>query len=287
VAGTVDGPLAPEPAPTFALSGPGGDFALTEHRGRIVVLHFWATWNELSPEGLDALAGLHEEVADAGVAIVGIAEDEDAEAALGRWAEGRPALPFPLVADPGGTVARLYGGVELLPTTVVVDRQGLLRARHTGVLSPDGLLDLLGPVLIEDDEPLADFPAAESGVVVPLPAEDVPELVRAGAVLVDVREAEARRAEGVLPYALHRPLASLKAQDLPANFSTPLIFVSDDGAAEQAAEQALGWGYAGVYLLDGGVAAWEAAGLPLEPAPAEAPEETEPAPVVPTQSVLG
>jgi rhodanese-related sulfurtransferase/peroxiredoxin len=275
----------PTPAPDFTLPGLDGDFALADQRGRVVVLNFWATWNDLSLEGLDALARLHEDVGDAGVVIVGIAEDEDALVALRGWAEANPAPPFPLVADTAGAVARSLGGVELLPTTMVVDRQGLLRARHTGILSPDGLLDLLGPILIEEDDSLAVLPAATPGAVTALDAADVPALVRAGAVLVDVREDAAWRSAGALPYALHRPLDALAPSDLPANFSTPLVFVDEGGEASgEAAKQALAWGYVAVYVLDGGVEAWEAAGLPLEPAPPARPAGP---PVVPAQSVLG
>ncbi|HLT48645.1 MAG TPA: redoxin domain-containing protein [Rubricoccaceae bacterium] len=285
-----DGPLDPAPAPDFTLPGPGGDFALAEQRGHVVVLNFWATWNELSLEGMDALAGLHETLAGEGLVVVGIAEDDDALAALEAWAAENALPPYPVVADTAGAVARLYGDVELLPTTVVVDREGRLRARHTGILSEDELLDLLGPVLIEDDAPLRAQPTGQPGVVQPLAAADAEALVRAGAVLVDVREEPARQAVGALPYALHRPLALLAAEDLPANFATPLIFAdASDGASAEAAERAVRWGYRSVYLLEGGVGAWEEAGLPLEPVPARrqppAPESTPP--LVPTRPVLG
>jgi cytochrome c biogenesis protein CcmG/thiol:disulfide interchange protein DsbE len=283
-----DGPVEPAPAPDFALPGLDGDFALADQRGHVVVLNFWATWNELSVEGMGALAGLHDELADDGVVVVGIAEDEGALAALQAWAQANAPPPYPLVADPGGDVALRYGGVELLPTTVVVDRDGLVRARHIGILTEDELFGLVGPVLIEDDEPLTGapgLPAPTPGVVRPLSAADAEALVRTGAVLVDVREEAARRTAGALPYALHRPAARLAAEDLPANFSTPLIFADDGGAASaEAAERALGWGYTAVYLLDGGVPAWEAAGLPLEPLYPVGPDDP---PVVPTHSVLG
>jgi cytochrome c biogenesis protein CcmG/thiol:disulfide interchange protein DsbE len=280
-----DGPVEPEPAPDFALPGLDGDFALADQRGHVVVLNFWATWNELSVEGMGALAGLHAELADDGVVVVGIAEDEDALAALQAWAAAYAAPPYPLVADPGGAVARRYGGVELLPTTVVVDREGRVRARHTGILTEDELFELLGPVLIEDDEPLTALPVLTPGVVQPLSAADAEALVSAGAVLVDVRDAAVRQAAGALPYALHRPSALLSAQDLPANFATPLIFADEGGTTSaEAAARALGWGYAAVYLLDGGVPAWEAAGLPLDPVP---PVGQADLPVVPVQSVRG
>lgn len=285
-----DGPVEPVPAPDFALPGLDRAFALADHRGHVVVLNFWATWNDPSLEGMDALDGLHDTLADDGVVVVGIAEDEDALSTLRAWVAEHAAPSYPLVADTAGTVARAYGGVALLPTTVVVDREGQLRARHTGILSEDELLDLLGPVLIEDDEPLMATPASEPGVVRPLSASDADALVRDGAVLVDVRERAARQAAGALPHALHRPAVLLAAEDLPANFSIPLIFASDgDTVASEAAEQALAWGYVTVYFLEGGVAAWRASGLPLDSVPVEPapPAHQESAPVVRGRSVLG
>jgi peroxiredoxin/rhodanese-related sulfurtransferase len=283
-----DGPVEPAPAPAFALPGLEGDFALADQRGRVVVLNFWATWNELSLEGMTALDSLHATLAGDGIVVVGITEDADALATLQAWAAAHPPPAYPLVADTAGAVARAYGGVELLPTTVVVDREGQLRARHTGILTADELLDLLGPVLIEDDEPLTATPAGAPGVVRPLSADEADALVRGGAVLVDVRAEEDRRAAGALPYALYRPAARLTPADLPANFSTPLVFadagVADGGDAAGAAERALAWGYVSVFVLDGGVPAWIAAGLPLDVTPPALPDAP---PAVPTGSVLG
>ena len=287
---TTDGLVEPEPAPDFTLPAGDGAFALADQRGHVVVLNFWATWNELSVAGMGALADLHDTLADDGVVVVGLAEDDDAEAALQAWTAAHDAPPYPLLADADGAVARRYGGIEMLPTTVVVDRAGRLRARHIGILTEDELLDLLGPVLIEEDAPATPLPVAHPGVVLPLAADDVDALIRAGAVLVDVREDPARRAAGAFPYALHRPLGLLASDDLPANFATPLIFADEGGdASAEAADRAVGWGYQAVFRLDGGVPAWEAAGLPLEPVPAPpapaAPQR--PAPIVPARSVLG
>ena len=288
---TTDGLTEPTPAPDFTLAGPGGSFTLADHRGEVVVLNFWATWNELSLDGMDALSTLHETLGDEGLAVVGIAADDDAPSVLRAWVGVHDAPPYPLVADLDGAVAEAYGGIELLPTTVVVDRRGRLRARHTGILSEDELLDLLAPVLIEDDEPLPDAPVAAPGAVRSLSADEADALARSGAVLVDLRDDRARRADGALPFALHRPAGRLAASDLPANFATPLIFVDEVGTGSfGAAEVAVEWGYVAVYHLDGGVSAWVAAGLPLDPLPTvpKEPSPREPAsPVLPARTVLG
>lgn len=149
---------APVPAPGFTLPGIDGDFSLGAQRGRIVVLNFWATWNELSIEGLDALAQVQDELRGEGIIVAGLAQDEEGLDALATWTETHESA-FALIADTARHVAAQYGDITLLPTTVIVDRGGLVRAHHTGILTYDELLDLLGPVLIEDDEPLSTGPA--------------------------------------------------------------------------------------------------------------------------------
>ncbi|NNF58381.1 MAG: redoxin domain-containing protein [Rhodothermaceae bacterium] len=271
-------------APPVRLSGPEGDFVLADERGRIVVLNFWATWNELSQDGLASLDTLAQELADE-VLVVGITEDEDPEMALGTWLEANTAPTFALLADPAQTAAHQFGDIELLPTTIVIDREGMVRARHTGILSHDALLDLLGPILIEDDEPLAILPAMPRGTVQPIAAEEVPPLIARGAMLVDVRLPDERDQVGALPHAQHRPLSTLLAQDLPANFAMPVIFVCGEGVdSDAAAQRALTWGYMAVYVVAGGVPAWADAGLPLEPRASTASEQS---PVLPERTVLG
>jgi rhodanese-related sulfurtransferase len=168
-----------------------------------------------------------------------------------------------LLSDSSHAVARQYGNVEMLPTTIVVDREGRLRARHVGVLSADGLLDLLAPALIEEGSSAPGVVGHEPAGVRALTPAAVPELVAAGAALLDVREAAA---EGTLAHATHRPLPSLSRDDLPANFAAPVIFLGETLAeAREAAERAAAWGYAVVYAVGGGEREWRRAGLEVVP----------------------
>ena len=151
---SIDAALEPTViAPNFTLSGPGGLFSLSEHEGRVVVLNFWATWNELSQQGMAALERLDRDVDDEDVVVAGIAVDDDAPEALRAWADSLRLPQYLLLADSSGATARAYGDIELLPTTIIVDREGFISVRHTGILTYDELLDLLGPVLIGDHEP--------------------------------------------------------------------------------------------------------------------------------------
>lgn len=119
--------------------------SLSELRGKVVLVNFWASWcRECRPE-MPVLQSLHRELAARGLVIVGINAREDARA-VARYAEER-GLTFPLVLDPAGKINDLYGVIGL-PTTFVVARDGRAVAFAVGPRawgSPPAreLLDLL------------------------------------------------------------------------------------------------------------------------------------------------
>jgi len=209
------------------------------------------------------------------------------------WA-AEHTVAYPLVADASQEVAGQFGEIELLPTTVIIDRKGLIREQHTGILTHDELLDLLGPILIEENEPLSVLPEAQEGEgPLPLSPIDVHVLVGEGAMFVDIRSLGEIETTGTALYAEHLPLQALAPQDLPANFAVAIIFLgdADDDAVDQAAAQALDWGYASVYVVEGGLTAWQAAGLPVGPLPDRsgqaAPIPVDEQPLVRARTVIG
>jgi peroxiredoxin len=95
--------------------------SLSELRGKVVIVNFWASWClECRPE-MPVLESLHRELASRGLAIVGVNAREDARA-VKRYAE-QLGLTFPLVLDATGKINDLYGVIGL-PTTFLVARDG-------------------------------------------------------------------------------------------------------------------------------------------------------------------
>jgi peroxiredoxin len=95
--------------------------SMTEHRGMVLVLNFWATWClECRPE-MAVLERLRREFSSRGLAIIGVNARENTEA-VRRYAK-ELGLTFPLVLDPDGKINALYGD-DGLPTTFVVGRDG-------------------------------------------------------------------------------------------------------------------------------------------------------------------
>lgn len=95
--------------------------SITEYRGSVIILNFWASWCfECRPE-MPGLERLRREFSSRGLAVIGVNAREDKEAAR-RYAM-ELGLTFPLVLDRNGAINALYGVVGV-PTTFVIGRDG-------------------------------------------------------------------------------------------------------------------------------------------------------------------
>jgi peroxiredoxin len=122
--------LVGQPAPDFALkSASGENLRLSEYRGDVVMINFWATWcgpcRQEMPL-LDALYGRYQRV---GFQLLGVNIDDDSGKALGMVEE--LGVSFPVLFDAEKSVSRQYQ-VEAMPVTVIVDRSGTVRYIHQG-----------------------------------------------------------------------------------------------------------------------------------------------------------
>jgi len=95
--------------------------SMTEHRGTVIVLNFWATWCLECRSEMPALERLQREFSSRGLAVIAVNARENKEA-VRRYAT-ELGLTFPLVLDPDGKINALYGVIGL-PTTFVVGRDG-------------------------------------------------------------------------------------------------------------------------------------------------------------------
>ena len=122
-------PLAGKP---LALSAPdlAGREVRVEAPGRVVVVDFFASWCDPCRLQLPHLATLARELGPRGLVAYGVAVDERREAVEGF--AGELGVEFPILWDPGGDGAARPLGVERLPTTILVDRRGVVRHVHVG-----------------------------------------------------------------------------------------------------------------------------------------------------------
>ncbi len=125
------------PAPNFELARlDGGTFSLSEQRGKVVLLNFWATWCEPCREELPALQQLWERYHADGLVVVGISMDEEGRPIVEEFHQTFP-VEYPLLID-GLQVAETYRAHFVVPTSYLISRDGRIADRHIGVIDRDG-----------------------------------------------------------------------------------------------------------------------------------------------------
>lgn len=119
-------------APEFALKDADGKTVrLADYRGKVVLLDFWATWCGPCKIEIPWFMEFERKHKDKGFAVIGVSMDEDGWAAVKPFTE-ELKINYRIVIATEST-AQLYGGVEALPTTFLIDREGKVASVHVGV----------------------------------------------------------------------------------------------------------------------------------------------------------
>ena len=136
-----------KPAPEFALKDADGKTVrLSDYKGKVVLLDFWATWCGPCKIEIPWLKDFQRKYRDRGFEIVGVSMDDEG------WSVVKPfvaelGINYRIVIGDDAT-AQLYGGVDALPTTFVIDREGKIAVVHVGLTSKDeiehGIEQVLG-----------------------------------------------------------------------------------------------------------------------------------------------
>jgi thiol-disulfide isomerase/thioredoxin len=121
--------------PPLALSAADGTrIDLAALRGEVLLVDFWASWCAPCRESFPWFAQLHERLATRGLRIVAISLDEDRREA-DRFLAEHPA-PFTVLFDPDAISGPLFA-LPAMPTSYLVGRDGVVRARHLGFRARD------------------------------------------------------------------------------------------------------------------------------------------------------
>ncbi len=119
-----------QPAPDFALkSSSGENMRLSEYRGDVVMINFWATWCGPCRQEMPLLDELYSRYQRVGFNLLGVNIDDDSRRAMKMIEE--LGVNFPVLFDSRKEVSKLYE-VEAMPVTVIVDREGTVRHVHHG-----------------------------------------------------------------------------------------------------------------------------------------------------------
>jgi peroxiredoxin len=120
----------PQPAPDFTLKSLGGEnIKLSELRGQVVLINFWASWCGPCRQEMPLLDDLYQRYQKLGFTILGVNVEQDGAPAQALLKEH--PVHFPVLFDPQSIVSKLYN-LDAMPSTVLVDRNGNVRYLHLG-----------------------------------------------------------------------------------------------------------------------------------------------------------
>lgn len=134
---------APELAYTL-LDGRQGSFAAL--RGQVVLVSFWATQCAPCVAAMPSLVAMHAALQARGLHMLAVAMQHDPPAAVWHFAQNR-GLPFGVVIDNTGAIARGFGDVSVTPTSILVNRQGRVARRVVGKLADGALQSMIEQLL--------------------------------------------------------------------------------------------------------------------------------------------
>ena len=128
-------------APEFSLlSLDGKAISLSSYRGKVVMVHFWATWCPPCIEELPTLERLYRAYFGKDLEILAVSVDEGGSAAVGQFMQ-KNRFALPVLLNPDRSVAMQYGTLKF-PETYLIDRDGIVRKKVIGAadwMSPAAL----------------------------------------------------------------------------------------------------------------------------------------------------
>jgi len=122
-------------APDFVLPDiNGGNLQLSDFRGKVVLLAFWATWCEPCREETPHFVELQDRYRDRGLQIIGVSMDDDDTPVRQFYKQFKVNYP---VAMGNAKIGELYGGILGLPIAFLIAPDGSIHARHDGAVNID------------------------------------------------------------------------------------------------------------------------------------------------------
>ncbi|HYP15414.1 MAG TPA: TlpA disulfide reductase family protein, partial [Bryobacteraceae bacterium] len=121
-------------APAFSLKDVDGrSVTLDDYKGKVVLLNFWATWCGPCKIEIPWFIDFEQKFKDRGFAVLGVSMDEEGwEIVKPYIAKEKVNYRVLLGTD---SVAQLYGGVDNLPTSFILDPEGKIASTHIGLVS--------------------------------------------------------------------------------------------------------------------------------------------------------
>jgi peroxiredoxin len=118
-------------APNWQLKNlDGKPVQLSDFKGKVVVLDFWATWCPPCREEIPDLVALQNQYRDKGVVVVGVSLDQGGAGPVAAFAKAQ-GMNYPIVLGDENVTGQ-YGDIQGIPTTFIIGRDGKVSAMHMG-----------------------------------------------------------------------------------------------------------------------------------------------------------
>lgn len=125
------------PVPLYAAVSLDGDsVSLAGQRGKVVLLNVWATWCHPCRTEIPELRAIHERYQSRGLELIGVSVDTDGTDDAIRRFMNDFSMKFPVWRDPDERISTQFLTVGV-PSTFLIDKQGILRWRKTGPIAPN------------------------------------------------------------------------------------------------------------------------------------------------------
>lgn len=123
-------------APDFTLDDASGTpVRLSDYRGKVVLLNFWATWCGPCRMEMPLFVEFQQAYRDRGFSVLGVSVDDEGWSAVRPYVDAKK-INYPVMVA-GGQISNLFGGLKAIPTTLIIDRHGRIAATHTGLCRKD------------------------------------------------------------------------------------------------------------------------------------------------------
>ncbi len=132
-------------APDFTLnSTTGKKIKLSDYKNKIVILDFWATWCPPCRKGIPDLIAIQKEFGS-DVVVIGLSVDSDTKLDVPGFMQ-KQGINYPVVYADTGTV-KSYGGIEAIPTSIVIDKKGIIADFHVGLVEKEVFVNKINSLL--------------------------------------------------------------------------------------------------------------------------------------------